>query len=165
MKGSGLSHWIGKLHLAACRPSPQRGQAVIEMAGAITFLLLLIIGIVDFSPAVVRSAQLTQAAREGAAYGRTAPANTFEVRKRVVNAAPAVYGSMTDAQISAMTDAQIAVTCSTGLNGATKACSATVGGDSVTVTANFNYQVTTGLFATLLAAPLELSRSATSEIF
>jgi Flp pilus assembly protein TadG len=143
----------------------QRGQAVVEVAGAMTFLLLLVIGIVDFSPAIVRAAQLAQAARDGATYARTAPTNMFEIRKRVVNSAPAIFGTMTDTQIAAMTDTQIAVTCYTGLTTTTKACSAAVGGDSVTVTANFNYQPTTGLFANLLAAPLELSRSASSEIY
>ena len=142
----------------------QRGQATLEAAGAITFLLLLVIGIVDFSPAIVRAAQLTQAARDGAAYARTAPTNTFEIRKRVVNSAPAIFGTMTDTQIAAMTNTQIAVTCYVELTTTTKACSAAVGGDTVSVTANFNYQPTTGLFANLLAAPIELSRSATSQI-
>ena len=143
----------------------QRGQAVVEVAGALAFLLLLVIGIVDFAPAIVRAAQLTQAARDGAAYGRTAPSNTFEIRKRVVKSAPAIYGTLTDTQVAAMTDSQIAVTCTTGLAGAAKACSSAVGGDAVTVTANYNYQPTTGLFANLLAAPVEISRSASSEIY
>jgi Flp pilus assembly protein TadG len=143
----------------------QRGQAVVEAAGAMTFLLLLVIGILDFSPAVVWAAQLTQAARDGAAYARTDPTNTFEIRKRVVNSAPRVFGTMTDTQIAALTNTDISVVCATGLNGATKACSSAVGGDSITVTAARNYQTVTGLFAALLAAPLEISRSATSEIF
>lgn len=143
----------------------QRGQAIVEASGSIMLLLLLVIGMVDFSPAVVRAAQLTQAVRDGAAYARATPTSTFEIRKRVVNAAPAVYGTMTDAQITAMTNAQISVTCVTGLSGATKACSSAVVGDSVTVSATFNFQTLTGLFSSLLAAPIEITRSATSEIF
>ena len=143
----------------------QRGQAVVETAGAMTFMLLLVIGIVDFTPAITWSVQLTQAARDGAAYARTDPTNTFQIRKRVVNSAPRVFGTLTDAQITAMTNAEISVTCATGLSGAAKACSSAVGGDSITVTAGKNYQTVTGLFARLLAAPLEISRSATSEIF
>jgi hypothetical protein len=38
-------------------------------------------------------------------------------------------------------------------------------GDSVTVSATFSYWTVTGLFSALLNAPLEISRSATSEIF
>jgi Flp pilus assembly protein TadG len=142
----------------------QSGQAVVEMAGAVTFLLLLVIGLVDFTPAIVRGAQLTQAVRDGAAYARSATTSTFEIRKRVVNAAPSVYGSLTDGQIAAMTDAQIAVTCTVGLAGVARACSTAVVGDTVTVTATFNYQTTTGLFSALLDAPVEITRSATTEI-
>jgi hypothetical protein len=108
---------------------------------------------------------LTQAVRDGATYARTAPTSTFEVRKRVVNSAPAVYGSMTDAQIAAMTSADIAITCTAGLIGTAKACTSAVVGDSVTVTANRSFQTLTGLFAILLDAPVDISRSATSEIF
>jgi Flp pilus assembly protein TadG len=145
-------------------PAAQRGQAVVEMAGAMTFLLLLVIGIFDFSPAIVRAAQLTQATRDGAAYARTAPANTFQIRKRVVNSAPAIYGTMTDIQIAAMTDTQIAVTCFAGLSTNSKHCSSAAIGDSVTVTAAYNYQTVTGLFSALLDAPIEIRRSATTEI-
>src|SRR4051794_12306447 len=134
------------------------------MAGAITFLLLLVIGIVDFTPAVVRGAQLTQAVRDGAAFARTATNSTTEIRKRVVNSAPSIYGALTDLQVAAITNTQIAVTCTTGLSGATIACSSAGVGDSVTVTANFNYQPVTGLFAALLDAPVEITRSATTEI-
>jgi len=142
-----------------------RGQATVEAAGAVMVLLLLVIGIVDFAPAVVRAAQLTQAVRDGAAFARTAPNDTFGIRKRVVLSAPSIYGTMTDAQIAAMTNDQIGVTCVTGLNGAGKACSAAVAGDSVTITATFNYQTITGLFGALLSAPIRITRSATSEIY
>src|SRR4051794_34482586 len=100
----------------------ESGQAVIEVACAITVILVLVVGIVEFSPAVVRTAQLTQAAREGVSYARTAPTDTFGIRKRVVQAVPVIYGTLTDAQITAMTNSQIAVTCASDLNGASKAC-------------------------------------------
>ena len=145
--------------------SAQCGQAVVEAAGALTFVLLLVIGIVDFAPLVVRTAQLTHAVRDGAASARTAPGGTTEIRRRVVNAAPAVYGTLTDAQVAAMTTAQIAVTCTTGLNGAAKACASAVVGDAVTVTATVNFQPLTGLLADLIGAPVVISRAATSEIF
>jgi Flp pilus assembly protein TadG len=144
--------------------SAQSGQAVVELAGGITFLLLLAIGIVDFAPAIVRGAQLTQAVRDGAAYARTATTSTTEIRTRVVGSAPSIYGSLTSAQIAALTDAQIAVTCTAGLSGATTPCSSAVIGDSVTVTATYNYRPVTGLFAALLDAPVEITRSATTEI-
>lgn len=154
-----------KPEISQNRWAAQKGQAVVEAAGSIMLMLLLIIGMIDFSPAVVRTAQLTQAVRDGAAYAHSAPASTFEIRKRVVRSAPSIYGSMTDAQISAMTNTQIAVTCVAGLSGAAKACSTAVVGDSVTVSATYNFQTLTGLFSILLSTPLELTRSATSEIF
>lgn len=165
MSARGLRYRVSRFVRAASASATQRGQAVVEAAGAMTFLLLLVIGIIDFSPAVVWAAQLTQAARDGAAYARTDPTNTFEIRKRVVQSAPRVFGTMTDTQIGALTSTDISIVCSTGLSGASKACSSAVGGDSVTVTANRNYQTVTGLFAALLAAPLEIGRSATSEIY
>jgi Flp pilus assembly protein TadG len=155
---------LGRRPPAFRMQSAQGGQAVVEMAGALTMLLVLVIGIVDFTPAVVRGAQLTQAVRDGAAYARTAPTSTFEIRKRVVRSTPSVYPGWTDAQIAAMTNADIAVTCATGLAGAAKACSSAVVGDSVTVTATFNYPTVTGLFSALLDGPIEITRSATSEI-
>jgi Flp pilus assembly protein TadG len=140
------------------------GQAVIEVAAAITVILLLVVGIIEFSPAVVRAAQLTQAAREGAAYARVAPTDTFGIRKRVVQAVPSIYGSLTDPQITAMTNSDIAVTCASGLNGASKSCSSATIGDTVTVTVTRNFSVLTPMFSTLLDAPLEISRNATAEI-
>lgn len=154
--------WRGAMRLDVCKA--QRGQSVIELAGAVMFLLLLVVGIIDFAPAVVRGAQLTQAVRDGASYARTATTSTTDIRKRVVNSAPSIYGTMTDLQVAAMTDAQIAVSCTTGLSGVTTACSSAGVGDSVTVTATFNYQPVTGLFAVLLDAPVEITRSATTEI-
>ena len=165
MNARRLRHRISRLVREASHSSAQRGQAVVEAAGAMAFLLLLVVGIMDFAPAVVWAAQLTQAARDGAAYARTDPSNTLEIRKRVVNSAPRVFGTMTSTQIAALTNTDISVVCATGLNGATKACTSAVGGDSVTVTATRNYQTVTGLFSVLLAAPLEIGRSATSEIY
>lgn len=142
------------------------GQAVIEVALGITVILLLVVGLAEFTPPVARTAQLTQAVREGVAYGRTAPTDAFGIRKRVVQSVPVIYGSLTDAQITAMTNSQIGVTCASGLGGATKACASAGIGDSITVTANYSYAgVITSLFSRLLDAPLEISRSATSEIY
>ena len=158
-----LGRRLRRWGLRCCRRAA-RGQAVVEMAGAMTFLLLLAVGIVDFAPAIVRGAQLTQAVRDGAAYGRSSATSTFEVRKRVVNAAPSVYGTLSDAQIAALTDAKILVACASGLSGTSKSCASAVIGDTVTVTATYNYQTITGLFSALLDAPIEITRSSTNEI-
>jgi hypothetical protein len=138
---------------------------VNEMAFAITVILLLLVGLAEFAPVVVRTAQLTQSVREGVVYGRNAPTDTFGIRKRVVQAAPVIYGGLTDAQITAMTSSQIAVTCASGLNGASIGCGSAGIGDSVTVTATLTYQLITPLFSGLLDAPLSITQSATSGIY
>jgi Flp pilus assembly protein TadG len=138
---------------------------VVEIAFAITVILLLVVGLVEFSPVVVRTAQLTQAVRDGVAYGRSAPTDTLGIRKRVVQAVPVIYGTMTDAQIAALPTSQLAVTCASGLNGASKSCASASIGDTVTVTASITYQLITPMFSGLLDAPIEITRSATSEIY
>jgi len=145
-------------------PQHSRGQATVELAIILTVLLLLILGVVEFAPAVVRTAQLTQAAREGASYGALSPTDVFGIRKRVVQSVPVIYGSMTDTQINALTDTQIEIRCVSGLNGASKSCASAGVGDTVTVIPKFTYQVITPLFSSLLDAPLELRGSATSQI-
>jgi len=136
----------------------------VELAIILTVLLLLILGVVEFAPAVVRTAQLTQAAREGASYGALSPTDALGIRKRVVQSVPVIYGSMTDTQINALTDTQIEIRCVSGLNGASKSCASAGVGDTVTVIPKFTYQVITPLFSSLLDAPLELRGSATSQI-
>ena len=135
----------------------QSGQAMLEFAGAVTVLLLLVVGVVEFAPALVRSAQLAQAVRDGATYGRMSPGDTAGIRDRVKRSATAMT----------LADANITITCRTGLaaNGAVKTCSTAVPGDSIQVTAQFNYALITSRFSTMLAAPIELIRLATSEIY
>ena len=156
---------IAERHSATCLSLERRaGQAVVELAIILSVALLLVVGIVEFAPAVVRTAQLTQAAREGASYGALAPTDSFGIRKRVVQSLPVVYSSMTDTQINALTDTQIEIRCTSGLNGSSKSCASAVVGDTVTVIPKFNYQVITPLFSSLFDAPLELRGTATSQI-
>ena len=135
----------------------ESGQAVLEFAGGLVVLLLLVVGIIDFAPALVRSAQLSQAVRDGVTYARTDPGNTAEIRARVRRSATAMD----------VPAAQITVTCRNGLaaTASSIACTAAQPGHSVQVTAQFNYRPSTVLFGQLLDAPLELTRSATSEIY
>jgi Flp pilus assembly protein TadG len=146
------------------RLAPEAGQATIEFACIVTVLLLLIVGTFEFAPAVVRTAQLTQAAREGASYAALSPTDSFGIRKRVVQSVPVVYGSKADSEIAAMTDSDIAITCTSGLNGTSKSCSSATIGDTVTVIPKYNFQLMTPLFVGLLDAPLELRGTATCQI-
>ena len=135
----------------------QSGQAMLEFAGAVTVLLLLVVGVIELAPALVRSAQLTQAVRDGVTYGRWDPGDTAGIRSRVKQSAT----TMTIA------DANVTITCRQGLlaTGTVITCSSAQPGDSVEVRAQFNYQLVTSRFSSMLAAPIEISRSATSEIY
>ena len=135
----------------------QSGQAMLEFAGAVTVLLLLVVGVIEFAPGLVRSAQLTQAVRDGVTYGRWNPGDTAGIRSRVKQSST----TMTIA------DADITITCRQGLlaSGTQITCSSAQPGDSIQVTAQFNYQLATSRFSSMLAAPIEIVRSATSEIY
>lgn len=140
-----------------CRQARQSGQAVLELAIALSVMLMLVLGIVDFAPAVVRAAQLSQAAREGAAYARAFPTNTTAIRDRVRQSVPTLGFTANDVRIT--------VTCSGGLTSIPKACGQAEIGDTVTVSATFTYVPLTGQLRALMGQSLAISRSATSEIF
>ena len=145
VRGRRTTWWRGR------RPA----QAVVELAIALTVVLLLVLGIFDFAPAIVRAAQLTQAVREGAAYGRSAPTQTAAIKTRVKQ-------SITSLDLA---DGDITVTCQTGLDGADKACASATIGDSISVAATFTYVPTSGYVQAFAGATLPISRTARSEIF
>jgi len=62
----------------------QNGQALVEFAMGLFFLLLLISGIVDLGRAIFTYMDLREAAQEGAAYGTVDP-NPTEIAKRVID--------------------------------------------------------------------------------
>ena len=139
---------------ARCRRA-RPGQAVVELAVALTLMLLLVVGLFDFSPALVRAAQLSQAVREGAAYGRSAQTDTAGIRARVKQSVPAL----------ALADGDITITCKTALDGVDKACTSATFGDSITVTATFTHVPFSGYVRAFAGASLTITRSARSEIF
>lgn len=130
---------------------------MIEFAGALVVLMLLVVGIFDFAPALVRSAQLSQAVRDGVTYARTAPSDTAEIRARVRRSAT----------VMDIPSGTITVTCRNGLAETADviACSTALPGHSVEVQARFDYQPLTLQFSQLTNAPIELVRRATSEIY
>ena len=153
---SGLLRAVRRLTGTVSR-AHQPGQAMLEFAGATMVLLMLVVGVVEFAPVLVRSAQLTQAVRDGVTYGRMSPGDAAGIRSRVKQ-------SVT---VMTITDANITITCRSGIlaTGTVITCASAKPGDSIQVTAQFNYELLTTLFRTMLAAPLELVRSATSEIY
>ena len=63
----------------------QNGQALVEFAMGLFFLLLLISGIVDLGRAIFTYMDLREAAQEGAAYGTVNPRDTIGIQNRVTD--------------------------------------------------------------------------------
>jgi hypothetical protein len=63
----------------------QQGQALVEFAMGLFFLLLLISGIVDLGRAIFTYMDLREAAQEGAAYATVNPGDTTGIENRVTD--------------------------------------------------------------------------------
>ena len=63
----------------------ERGQSLVEFAFSMTFLLILLVGIVDLGRAFFTYMALRDAAQEGALYGSTTPTSTSDIEARVWN--------------------------------------------------------------------------------
>ncbi len=61
----------------------ERGQSLVEVAVSVTFLMLLVAGIVDFGIAFFSYVALQDAAQEGAIYGSINPTDTAGIIERV----------------------------------------------------------------------------------
>lgn len=65
------------------KTSIEKGQSLIEFAVGVTFVIILLAGIVDFSRAFFTYMTLRDAAQEGALYGTMHPTNDAGIRSRV----------------------------------------------------------------------------------
>lgn len=65
-------------HTSGRLPSHRRGAALLELAVAIPFLLLLVVGTVDFGRAFYQGMALAHAARAGAEYGAQGVENSLD---------------------------------------------------------------------------------------
>jgi Flp pilus assembly protein TadG len=135
--------------------SAQPGQAVVELMVVLSVVMLLLVGLMDFAPALVNAGQLSQAVREGVDYGHMNPSDTAGINARVRNAAPTL----------ALPDASIVVTCNKKTSNALQACASSKVGDTVTVQATFAYTPKFGIFIALVGQSITLTRSATSLIY
>jgi Flp pilus assembly protein TadG len=131
------------------------GQAIAELAVLLPFLLVLVLGVIDFSPALVAAAQSSQAAHAGTDYAHYKWTDTSGIRNRAKLAAPALQ----------LADGDITVTCYSGMTTSSKLCSDATVGDSVNVRVSFTYQPTTWAFAGLLGSALVISRSMVTTIY
>ena len=74
------------------RASGQRGQSLVEFAVSMVILLILMTGVVDFGWAFFTLVSLNEAAQEGAAYAAICPAQTGDIRTRVLQSTPDLIG-------------------------------------------------------------------------
>ncbi len=63
----------------------ERGQSLAEMALMMSFLLILLVGVVDLGRGFFVYLALRDAAQEGALYGSTDPTNNADIEARVRN--------------------------------------------------------------------------------
>ena len=82
-------------------PRTDQGQSLVEFALGISFILLMMAGVLDFGRAYFTLLSLRDAAQEGALYGSLAPPDTDGIRARVRDSSgwPVDFSTFTDAQI------------------------------------------------------------------
>lgn len=71
----------------------QQGQSLVEFSVSMVILLILLTGVVDFGWAFFTLVSLNDAAQEGAAYAAICPAQTTNIRTRVLESAPDLIGT------------------------------------------------------------------------
>jgi Flp pilus assembly protein TadG len=118
------------------------GQALVEFAFASMIFLLIVFGTIDFGRAIFISADLRNAAREGARYGKVKPADTAGIQLRAVDKATG----------TGLTAGNVSVSC-------TGSCKF---GDTLTVTTQVQFQAVTQKF--LRIAPFTIKSSSTVDI-
>ena len=107
------------------RSKSERGQSLTEFALGITFILIMMAGVMDLGRAYFSFLSLRDAAQEGALYGSLAAPDTAGIRARVRDSSgwPVDFSTFTDDQI------QVSVTGS--------ACT----GNEIKVTVNMDFML------------------------
>ena len=147
----------------ARRPSSprSRGQALVEFALIVPVMLLLLVIAIDFGRLFFSYIQISNAAREGAAYGSHAPTNLVTITSRALQE--------TNAQAQ-RGESAITVTakCNDSAGTALASCSLATGGaagagNSITVNVNEPFTFMTPM-VTAFFSNLQLNASATSVV-
>lgn len=74
-------------HAESAKPRRgERGQSLVELSMSLTFIMLLLVGAIDFSIAYFSFAAMQDAAQEGALYGSINPTDTAGIITRVRSA-------------------------------------------------------------------------------
>ena len=141
-----------------------RGQATVEFALTATILMLLTMGIVDFSMAVWEYNTVSYLAREGARFGISPSKTPAEIQNHVFQRAVGLP-SFTAAACAGRSPACVVVRGQAALPSLTPqysprgTCGST--SDPVLVTVNFPYTASSGLIGTVTGgAPINMQASA-----
>ena len=123
------------------RESVRPGQAMVEFAFASIIFLMIVFGTIDFGRAIFMAADLHNAAREGARYGKINPTQTAAIRTKTVDKAVG----------TGLTAGNVGVVCSPCTSGST-----------LTVTTQVQFQAVTQQL--LGIGPITLKSSSTVDI-
>lgn len=138
-----------------------RGQSVVEFALLVPVFLFLLLMAVDFGRLFFTYIQVSNAAREAAAYGATQPTDSIGMQAR------AVQEKNAQSQGEAPLD-PLATSCTSPF-GTAMACSAAAGGsgagNTLTVTASQSFRFLTPLITDFFGGNLKMSASATTAVF
>lgn len=138
----------------------QRGQSVVEFALIVPVLLFTLLMAVDFGRIFFTYIQVTNAAREAAAYGATQPTDTVGIRARATQEKNAQGQAGEDAWSLAVSCADPAgspIACNTAGGG-------TGTGNTVTVTVTQPFSFMTPLISGFFGGQLDVNASATSAV-
>ena len=83
--------------LRSLRTGERSGQAIVEFALVSVAFFMLVFGTIDFGRAVYMYSELSNAVREGARYGKINPAETANIKNRVIDKSPSLnvaYGNI-----------------------------------------------------------------------
>ncbi len=111
----------------------QRGQSVVEFAVVLPFLLLLLMGAIEFTVILYDKAVITNASREGARLGISTPYSSTQPYANATQVKQAVYDYCTQRLItfSGSNNLDMNLITLSGMGGAT--------GTQLTVSVQFNY--------------------------
>lgn len=145
----------------ADRPRGRHGQSVVEFALVLPIFLALLLMAVDFGRLFFTYIQVSNAAREAAAYGATQPTDTSGMQARAVqekNSQTQGEGALDPISATCADQAGTAIACSAAPGG--------VGaGNTLTVTVRQPFRFLTPLVNDMFGNSFGMSASATTAVF
>lgn len=139
----------------------RRGQSVVEFALVLPIFLALLLMAVDFGRLFFTYIQVSNAAREAAAYGATRPTDTVGMQARAVqekNTQTQGEGPLDPINTSCANQAGTTIACSAAPGGAGS-------GNTLTVTVRQPFSFLTPLVNDMFGGSLRMSASVTTAVF